>query len=203
MTRAAAGADAGAGAVRAGPRFGERSVHTSRTIMLADLGELFAAVPPEAVREDYRAAIVDENVLGKATAANRRGTGQRLGELYALDPRVPLFRVLRRLWSVDVRDGRCWRCSARWPAVRCCARRRRPCSPRGGRSSTPSVRGRAGRFRKRRRGCKRKDESGGGRTTTVDVRRGTLADEAAVRDWPREQERKLLAAVREGPVIVR
>ena len=70
--------------------------------MLTDLGELFAAVPPEAVREDYRAAIVDENVLGKATAANRRGTGQRLGELYALDPRVPLFRVLRRLWSVDV-----------------------------------------------------------------------------------------------------
>lgn len=91
MTRAAAGADAGAGAVRAGLRFGERSVHTSRTIMLTDLGELFAAVPPEAVREDYRAAIVDENVLGKATAANRRGTGQRLGELYVLDPRVPLF----------------------------------------------------------------------------------------------------------------
>ena len=48
-----------------------------------------------------------------------------------------------------------------------------------------------------------KDESGGSRTTTVDVRRGTLADEAAVRDWLREQEEKLLAAVREGPVIVR
>ena len=101
MTRAAAGADAEARAVRAGLRFGARSVHTSRTIMLADLGELLAAVPPEAVREDYRAAIVDENVLGKATAATRRGAGQRLGELYALDPRVPVFRVLRRLWSVD------------------------------------------------------------------------------------------------------
>ena len=48
-----------------------------------------------------------------------------------------------------------------------------------------------------------KDEPGGGRTTTVDVRRGTLADEAAVRDWLQEQEEKLLAAVREGPVIVR
>ena len=48
-----------------------------------------------------------------------------------------------------------------------------------------------------------KDEPGGSRTTTVDVRRGTLADEAAVRDWLREQEEKLLAAVRKGPVIVR
>ena len=70
--------------------------------MLAELGELFAAVSPEAARADYAAAIVDENVLGKATIATRRWTNQRLGELYALDPRVPIFRVLRRLWSVDV-----------------------------------------------------------------------------------------------------
>ena len=70
--------------------------------MFADLGELLAAVPPEAVRADYVAAIVDDNALGKATIATRRWTGQRLGELYALDPRVPIFRVLRRLWSVDV-----------------------------------------------------------------------------------------------------
>ena len=89
-------------AAKAGLRFGDRSVHTSRTIMLADLGELFAAVPPEAVRADYAAAIVDENALGKATIATRRWTNQRLGELYALDPRAPIFRVLRRLWRVDV-----------------------------------------------------------------------------------------------------
>ena len=41
------------------------------------------------------------------------------------------------------------------------------------------------------------------RTTTVDVRRGTLSDEAAVREWLREQEGKLMEAVRTGPVIVR
>ena len=70
--------------------------------MLAELGELFAAVPPNAARTDYAAAIVDENALGKATIATRRWTNQRLGELYALDPRVPVFRVLRRLWVVDV-----------------------------------------------------------------------------------------------------
>ena len=40
-------------------------------------------------------------------------------------------------------------------------------------------------------------------TTTVEVRRGTLVDEAAVRDWLQEQEGKLIKAVRTGPVIVR
>ena len=69
--------------------------------MLAELGDLLAAVPPEGARADYAAAVVDENALGKATVATRRWTNQRLGELYALDPRVPIFRVLRRLWLVD------------------------------------------------------------------------------------------------------
>ena len=40
------------------------------------------------------------------------------------------------------------------------------------------------------------------RTTTVHVRRGTLADEAAVREWLQEQEQNLVKAVRNGPVIV-
>lgn len=96
-----ADADVNARAGRAGLRFGDRSVHTSRTIMLADLGELFEAVPPDAARADYAAAAIDENALGKATAATRRATHQRLRELYALDPRVPLFRILRRLWPID------------------------------------------------------------------------------------------------------
>lgn len=70
--------------------------------MLAELTELLAIVPTDGQRADYAAAIINENVLGKATAATRRLTNQRLGELYALDPRVPIFRVLRRLWTVDV-----------------------------------------------------------------------------------------------------
>jgi hypothetical protein len=40
-------------------------------------------------------------------------------------------------------------------------------------------------------------------TTTVALRRGTLADEAAVLEWLEEHESKLLDAVRTGPVIVR
>ena len=41
------------------------------------------------------------------------------------------------------------------------------------------------------------------RTTTVHVRRGTLPDEASVREWLQEQEERLRDAVRHGPVIVR
>ena len=102
MLRHVTNLDVDARAIKAGLRFGDRSVHTSRTIMLAELRELFNAAPPEAVRADYAAAIIDENVLGKATVATRRWTNQRLGELYSLDPRVPILRVLRRLWLVDV-----------------------------------------------------------------------------------------------------
>ena len=91
---------------RAGFRFGERGTQSSRHIMLRELGELLDAVPAGAGRLDYAAAIVDENVLGKPTLAARRATRQRLAELYALDPAVPIFRVLRRLWEFDRRDAR-------------------------------------------------------------------------------------------------
>ena len=39
-------------------------------------------------------------------------------------------------------------------------------------------------------------------TTTVSIRRGTLTDEAAVREWLTEHEKKLIEAVAKGPVIV-
>ena len=70
--------------------------------MLEELKAVLAAAPDGASREDYAAAIIEGNCLGKTTTATRRLTNQRLGELYGLDPRMPLFRVLRRLWSIDV-----------------------------------------------------------------------------------------------------
>lgn len=90
---------------RVGFRLGARGTHTSRTIMLKDLKELFAVVPPGAEREAYAQAVVSENVLAKPTAATRRLSLQRLRELYGLDPRIPVFRILRRLWDID-RPGR-------------------------------------------------------------------------------------------------
>lgn len=53
-------------------------------------------------RHDYLAAIIENNALGKQTAATRKLTAQRLTELYALESGVPLFRVLRRFWQDDV-----------------------------------------------------------------------------------------------------
>lgn len=88
-------------AEKVGFRFGAKGTHTSRTIMLDELSTLLAATPDGASREYYAAKIIDENCLGKATAATRRLTNQRLGELYSLDIGTPIFRVLRRLWALD------------------------------------------------------------------------------------------------------
>lgn len=88
----------------AGFRWGEKGTHTSRTIMLDELRAVLASSRPDATRDDYLAAIHKDNCLGKRTGATRKLSSQRLSELYALDPEVPLFRVMRRCWYAD-RDG--------------------------------------------------------------------------------------------------
>jgi hypothetical protein len=84
-----------------GFRFGDKGTHTSRTLMTVELAATLAAVPPEGGREDYARAIIEQNCTGKRTVATRRLTNQRLGELYGLDPTIPIFRILRRLWQFD------------------------------------------------------------------------------------------------------
>lgn len=75
--------------------------HTSRTILLRELGALLDVVPPTAEQDDYRRAVVDLNVLGKKTLNSRRRTYRYLRQLYALDSRVILFRALRDLWPAE------------------------------------------------------------------------------------------------------
>ena len=82
-----------------GFRSGERGTHSSRTIMLDELSQLMDAAPAKARRADYTRAVMDDNCLGKRTAANRTHSLQRLTELYGLDPRLILFRALRDLWD--------------------------------------------------------------------------------------------------------
>ncbi len=89
----------------AGFRFGDKGTHTSRTMMLSELTELLSVLPATATREEYAEAIIEDNILGKQTTSTRRLTNQRLGELYALSSSIPIFRVLRRLWSID-KQGR-------------------------------------------------------------------------------------------------
>lgn len=84
-----------------GFRWGEKGTHTSRTIMLDELRAVLATCRPNATREDYLAAVHEDNCLGKRTGATRKLSSQRLSELYALDPEVPLFRIMRRCWYAD------------------------------------------------------------------------------------------------------
>lgn len=88
-------------AVKVGFRFGAKGTHSSRTMMLSELSVVLGATREGASRVDYAVAVVEDNCLGKVTSATRRLTNQRLGELYGLDPTLPIFRVLRRLWSID------------------------------------------------------------------------------------------------------
>lgn len=88
------------GTAKLGFRFGDKGTHSSRTLMLAELEAVLAAAPGPIDRAAYASAIIDGNCLGKPTASTRRISSQRLTELYALDPFVVVFRVLRGLWDV-------------------------------------------------------------------------------------------------------
>ncbi len=69
--------------------------------MLDDLAILLDRVPPEAIKDGYLTAVLEENVLGKPTRTTRERSAKRLFELYALDTSCPLFRLLRHYWSLD------------------------------------------------------------------------------------------------------
>ncbi len=88
-------------AIAAGFRFGHIGTHTSRTIMLDELATVLAVMPGDAQTSSYVDAIIEENCLAKQTVSTRRLSLQRLRELYGLDPGIPIFRILRRLWDVD------------------------------------------------------------------------------------------------------
>jgi hypothetical protein len=85
----------------AGMRFGPVGTHSSRTMMLEELAAVMSAAPPNSRPEAYAAAVVEDNCLGKQTAATRKHSLRHLRELYGLDPSIPLFRVLARLWQID------------------------------------------------------------------------------------------------------
>ncbi|WP_205230206.1 hypothetical protein [Azospira oryzae] len=84
-----------------GFRFGMNGPHAARTMMLDDLRVLLAHTSPEATRADYTSAVVESNVLGKPTRKARELALRHMATLYALDPANPIFRALRRLWSLD------------------------------------------------------------------------------------------------------
>src|SRR5262245_32747951 len=103
-----------------GFRSGLKGTHTSRTIMLAELTALLDARDERTTKEGYRKAILDENVLGKRTAATRGLMAQRLSARFH---RVPSGMVAVKAGpqllpaSLNVSAGspclsRCGRCVA-------------------------------------------------------------------------------------------
>ena len=82
---------------RLGFRLLKGGAHTSRTLMLAELGSLLRHVDGEANAADYRDAVIERNALGKETVSSRRKTVGHLRDLYGLDPDVPVFIALRSL----------------------------------------------------------------------------------------------------------
>ena len=92
---------------RSASAFGLRIVptgtHLSSTLKLDELRMLLAGQLLGGSVDDYKTAIVDQNVLGKPTVASRRITFYRLRELYGLDGELLVLRALADLWDVDVR----------------------------------------------------------------------------------------------------
>lgn len=73
----------------------------SHTIGIPHLIELLREVHASAASEDYRDAVIEDNVLGRPTHAGRQRTFRHLRELYFLDPAHPEFAALRRYWDID------------------------------------------------------------------------------------------------------
>lgn len=87
---------------RFGFSFERGGAHTSRTMMLEELGALLTFVDrPEAGKSDYLQAIDGENCLGKRSGKTRTLTYRHLVDLYSLDRTNVLFRALLYFWNRD------------------------------------------------------------------------------------------------------
>jgi hypothetical protein len=84
-----------------GLKFSAGGAHISRTMMLAELEAVLAAVPIGSTAADYRDAILRRNVLGKVTDSTRQKSLRHLRELYALDEATLIFGLLRKLHAMD------------------------------------------------------------------------------------------------------
>lgn len=69
--------------------------------MLEDLAVLFTHVQQDGALADYAEQVRVNNVLGKPTKKARELAFRHLATLYGLDPNLPIFRALRRLWAFD------------------------------------------------------------------------------------------------------
>jgi hypothetical protein len=74
-----------------GPRVTYVSRLATRAALYSDFRTLVASVPAGASRESYRRAVIEENVLGRATHAARSKAWKELAPRYGIDEAAPLF----------------------------------------------------------------------------------------------------------------
>jgi hypothetical protein len=84
-----------------GYKFGQSGAHSARSMMLAELQALFDATSNDASQQQYQTDICDYNILDKPTTKSRNLTFRHLVDLYGMDNGIPLFRVFRRLWTIE------------------------------------------------------------------------------------------------------
>lgn len=84
-----------------GFKFGRSGAHSARTMMLAEIIELFHDRGVEAIPAQFQEDIELFNVLHKPTEKARKLTWRHLVDLYGMDTNIPLFRTFRRLWESD------------------------------------------------------------------------------------------------------
>lgn len=75
--------------------------HSGRTIMLKDLKLLFSSCSANSQLDDYKYAIINDNILLKKSGSSRKEAFIRLKRLYGLETNLLLFRVFRHLWDKD------------------------------------------------------------------------------------------------------
>lgn len=86
-----------------GFKFGLSGAHSARTMMLAEITELFHGRGVDASAAQYQEDIERFNVLHKPTEKARKLTWRHMTDLYAMDKDVVLFRIFRQLWESDER----------------------------------------------------------------------------------------------------
>ena len=85
-----------------GFNIGCNGAHAARTLMLGEITSLLTQTGVGCGRSDYAQAVTEENVLSKSTASSRKRTFEHLVSLYAMDRKVPIFRLLCHFWELDL-----------------------------------------------------------------------------------------------------
>lgn len=75
-----------------------RGVHTSRTMMLAELKLVLSSLPSDVNPIAVQKAILEENALGKATRSGKVNSANKLINLYSFEMDRPLYAAFDTFW---------------------------------------------------------------------------------------------------------